>query len=714
MLRSRMRSAFPLLLGSAVCLSIFGLAPQGKSQTYEGKQLVHAALVADTRAIVPGKSFTVGLLLRIAPGWHTYWKFSGDAGLPTELKWKLPPGWKVGELQWPIPLKTTDPGDIQTYGYQDEVLLMQEIVPPAKIDSSSVKLSAEANWLVCEKICIPGSASLQLELPTSTTSAPANTEMFALFRHLLPQDWPGADVVKANWYRGGSDLRLSLTSATLAKYPAADFFPLPPANVVVGHPKLESRQVDEITFRIPIESANKNLSSIRGLVVFAQNANGNDRAAWQIASPAVASAGLSTPARGVFTFLFFGFLGGIILNLMPCVLPVISLKIFGFIQHAGQSRQKILRSGIAFAGGIFAWFIGLALLLIALKAAGREITWGGFQFTNPYFVLALSVIVLVFALNLFGVFEISLPQGVTRGLLSSTSGQHEAGSFFQGLFATVLATPCTAPFLGTALGFAFAQSPAIILLMIVAIAAGMSAPYLLLCAQPAWLRFLPKPGPWMLHVKQFMGFLLLATLLFLLYVLGAQRGLDGAIWASCFLLFVSIACWIKGSFIVATTSFAKRLIVFGLMLVLLIASGVYFIGGKFHSARLASANSQLRGDWQAFTPERLQAELKQGHLVFVDFTAAWCLTCKFNEASVLEARDVREAFQRHRIVKLKADWTNGDPVITKLLQQFGRPGVPLYVLYPAKNEEPIVFPEVLTRGMILEKLQTAARSVAAQ
>jgi thiol:disulfide interchange protein len=714
MLRSRMRLAFPLLLGPALCLSIFGLAPQGKGQTYGGKQLVHAELVADTKAIVPGRSFTVGLLLRMAPCWHTYWKFSGDAGLPSEIKWNLPAGWKVGEIQWPIPLKTTDPGDIQTYGYQDEVLLMQEIVPPAKIDSSSVKLTAEANWLVCEKICIPGSASLQLELPTSTTSAPANTEIFARFRRLLPQDWPGADVVKATWSRAGSDLRLNLTSATLAKYPAADFFPLPPANVVVGHPKIESRQGDEITFRIPIESANKNLSSIQGLVVFAQNANGNDRAAWQIASRAVASAGLSTPARGVFTFLFFGFLGGIILNLMPCVLPVISLKIFGFIQHAGQSRQKILRSGLTFVAGIFAWFVGLALLLIVLKAAGREVTWGGFQFTNPYFVLFLSVVVLVFALNLFGVFEISLPQPATRGLLSWTASEGEAGSFFQGVFATVLATPCTAPFLGTALGFAFTQSPAIILSMFVAIAAGMSAPYLLLCAQPAWLRFLPKPGPWMVHVKQFMGFLLLATLLFLLYVLGAQRGLDGIIWASCFLLIVSVICWMKGAFFAPVASTKTRVIAALTMSILLLVSGVYFIGEKFRAAKITSSGSQLHGDWQAFTPERLQTELTQGHTVFVDFTAAWCLTCKFNEASVLESAPVREAFQRHGIVKLKADWTNGDPAITKILQQFGRPGVPLYVLYRGKSEEPIVFPELLTKSIILDKLETISRTIASQ
>src|SRR5438477_11141596 len=392
----------------------------------------------------------------------------------------------------------------------------------------------------------------------------------------------------ADWSRVGSDLRLKITSETLVNYPAVDFFPFPEQSTIVGHPRIESRNKNEIVFRIPIESSEKTLSSMAGLIVFSHQPNGEDRAAWQLTTPSAVLAAHRAPVRGVFTFLLFGFLGGIILNLMPCVLPVISLKIFGFIQQAGQSRRKVLRSGIAFAVGIFAWFLGLALLLIVLKGAGRDVTWGGFQFTNAYFVLALSVIVLVFALNLFGVFEISLPQGLTRGLLSTTERKNDLGSFLQGVFATVLATPCTAPFLGTALGFAFSQSPAVILAMFVAIAAGMSAPYLLLSAQPAWLRFLPKPGPWMLHVKQFMGFLLLATLLFLLYVLGAQRGLEGAIWASCFLLVISVACWMKGAFVVPTASAAKRSVAVVLMLVLVFASGVYFIGGKFHSTNIAS------------------------------------------------------------------------------------------------------------------------------
>jgi thiol:disulfide interchange protein DsbD len=697
-----------------LCWLVFAVPPHCLAQNYQGKQLVRAELLADTNAVVPGKPFTVGLLLRMAPAWHTYWKFSGDAGLPTELKWKLPPGWKIGEIQWPIPLKTIDPGDIETYGYTNEVLLMQEITPPSKLDDPSAKLSAEADWLVCEKICIPGSATLQLDLPVASTSQPANTDVFTRYRRLLPQNFPGPNVARVDWSRVGSDLRLKIRSETLAKYPALDFFPLPEQETIVGHPAVRSRNNNEIIFRVPLESAPKNLSSVAGLVVFSQQLNGDNRAAWQMTSAPVLSASSPAPARGVFTFLLFGFVGGFILNLMPCVLPVISLKIFGFIQQAGQSRQRIFRSGIAFTLGIFAWFIALAVLLIALKGAGRDVTWGGFQFTNAYFVLVLSVIVLVFALNLFGVFEVSLPQSVTRSLLSTSERKDLLGSFFQGVFATVLATPCTAPFLGTALGFAFTQSAAIILAMFIAIAAGMSSPYLILSAQPAWLRFLPKPGLWMLHLKQFMGFLLLATLLFLLYVLGAQRGLEGAIWASCFLLVISVACWMKGAFVSPTATSTKRTIVPVLMLMLVLGSGVYLIGDKFQSAKIASADSRLPGTWQAFSPERLQAELEQGHTVFVDFTAAWCLTCKFNEANVLEAQDVKDAFQRHGIVKLKADWTNGDPAITKLLRQFGRPGVPLYVLYPAKNEEPIVFPELLTKSMLLDKLETVGGRVASQ
>ena len=686
------------------------------AQLYQGRQLVKAEFVANRTAITPGEPFKVGLLLRMAPGWHTYWKFPGDAGIPTEIKWKLPPGWAAGEIQWPTPLRLVEPGDIEIYGYHDEVLLMQEITPPASIPDATVTLAADANWLVCEKICIPGGTALRLELPFGGTGASANAELFARVERSLPQPWP-TEAAKADWTRAGSTLVLKVRSRVLASQPSVEFHPLPPENVVVGHPTAE-RDSDGVTIRIPIETTDQNVSGIPGVVVFGATPDSSDRNAWLLAaSGAVPMAKAIQPVNDAATvakFLLFGFLGGLILNLMPCVLPVISLKIFGFIQHAGQSRRRILRSGLSFAAGIFVWFIGLALLLIVLKNAGHPITWA-FQFTNPYFVLAMSIVALVFALNLFGVFEISLPQSASRGVLGWTSREGDAGSFFQGVFATILATPCTAPFLGTALGFAFTKSAWLILLMFVAIAAGMSAPYLLLSAQPAWLKFLPKPGAWMEHVKQLMGFLLLATLLFLLSVLGAQRGLAAVIWASCFLLIISIACWMKGAFMTPLASPARRGLVLVLMLVLVIGSGSYLIGAKFAEAKLQPATAQADGDWQIFTPQKLEAELANGSAVFIDFTAAWCVTCKFNEATVLETAAVRGAFQRRGIVKFKADWTNADPEITKVLRQFGRPGVPLYVLYPAgKSVAPIVLPELLTKSIVLDKLESISARVAVE
>jgi thiol:disulfide interchange protein DsbD len=690
------------------------LAAPGRAQTYEGRELVQAKLIADTTAAVPGQRFTVGLLLHMVPNWHTYWKFPGDAGIPTEIKWALPEGLKTGEIQWPIPLKLTEPGDIQIYGYHDEVLLLQEITAPASLKDSGIQLAAEASWLVCEKICIPGSAKLKLDLPVAAQSLPANEEIFAKYRRALPQDWPGPGVARATWQREAAELRLTIESAALANYPSADFYPVPDETVVVAHPKAERTGDGKVTFRIPIETANKNLSALNGIVVFGQAENTPERNAWRLGgTTAAATASGPVFSEGLFRFLLFGFLGGLILNLMPCVLPVISLKIFGFIQHAGQDRRAILRSGLAFVAGIFAWFVGLALLLIGLKSAGREITWA-FQFTNPYFVVAMSAVVLVFALNLFGVFEISLPQFASRGALGWTAKEGDAGSFFQGVFATVLATPCTAPFLGTALGFAFTQSGWTILLMFLAIAAGMASPYFLLSAQPAWLRLLPKPGAWMVHVKQLMGFLLLATLLFLLAVLGAERGVEAIIWTCCFLLALSLACWMKGAFLVPTASPAARLISIVLALGLVAGAGYYFIGEKFAAAKTVSAETQTVGGWKPFTPQLLESELKQGRAVFVDFTAAWCLTCKFNEANVLESAPVREAFERRGITKIKADWTNADPAITKILKQFGRPGVPMYVLYLGNHAEPILFPELLTKNLILEKLETVSGHVASE
>jgi thiol:disulfide interchange protein len=688
---------------AVLCLLAFASA---NGQIYQGKRLVDADAFANVNAVVPGEPFLAGVRLKMAPGWHTYWKYPGDAGIPTEIKWQLPADWRVGEIQWPVPLKLQEPGDIQIYGYHDEVLLIQQITPAKDPAKGTAKLSAKVSWLVCEKICIPGDATVELSLPIASTNAAANTELFAQFQKQLPKS-PGTNF-SVNWSRDQSGLLLNVHNPDLAKFSSVDFFPSPAENVAVGHPQLQSHKNDQVVFRVSLDDQNRNF--LPGLIVFGE---GQNRSAWEISSATASPTIQSSSTRELLRFLLFGLIGGFILNLMPCVLPVISLKIFGFIQQAGQSRARILRSGLAFIAGIFVWFIGLALVLIAIKSAGGQPVWAA-QFTNPYFVLIMSALVLVFALNLFGVFEINLPQWISRRAIAAESAHGDAGSFLQGVFATILATPCTAPFLGTALGFAFTQSAMVILLMFASIALGMSLPYFLLSAQPAWLTFLPRPGPWMLRVKQLMGFLLIATLLFLLSVLGAQRGVGALIWTCAFLLVLSIACWMKGAFVTPIASFTQRSLAIGLIVVLLFAGGWYFLGQKFANSASPFSSSVAANGWEKFTPERLASELQQNHPVFIDFTAEWCITCKFNESTVLETDAVRSAFAQRQIVKLKADWTNGDAAVTKLLKQFGRPGVPLYVLYPGAAAQPIVLPELLTKNIVLEKLETVNHPIVSQ
>src|SRR5207248_1187851 len=555
--------------------------------------------------------------LNMEPHWHTYWKYPGDAGIPTDIKWQLPEGWRVGDTQWPIPLKLEEPGDILIYGYHDEILLIQQVTPPKDLTGASVNLSAKVSWLVCEKICIPGDGMVNLSLPIAATNSPANVDLFARFQRQLPTA-PAADF-SASWKADTAGLILRVSHPELGKFSSIEFFPSPPENVAVGHPRLASRDGNVFTFDVPLDNANGKFKSLPGLLVFGSSNDAPDRGAWDISiGHETAATNEKSTLSEIIRFLIFGFIGGFILNLMPCVLPVISLKIFGFVQQAGQSRARIFRSGLAFIAGIFVWFLGLALVVVIIKSAGGQPVWAA-QFTNPYFVLFMSAVVLVFALNLFGVFEINLPQWLSRRAVAAEGSMHgDTSSFFQGVFATVLATPCTAPFLGTALGFAFTQSATVILLMFGSIAVGMSAPYFLLSAQPAWLKFLPKPGPWMVRVKQLMGFLLIATLLFLLSVLGAQRGVAALIWTCSFLLVLSVACWMKGAFLTPLVSAKTRGLVLVLMLLLVIGGGIYFIGDKFQNAAAVANPTTSGGGWEKFTPERLASELQQGHSVFID------------------------------------------------------------------------------------------------
>jgi thiol:disulfide interchange protein DsbD len=472
----------------------------------------------------------------------------------------------------------------------------------------------------------------------------------------------------------------------------AEFFPMPPSSEVrPDHPKITNPAADgSRTVTVPISEGGSPNLPWQGLLVTSRG--DAPREGWLVssegssASPAAQSprSVKSISLAGLMAVIWGAFLGGLILNLMPCVLPVIALKIFGFVQQAGEEPRRIFRLGLAFVAGVFTFFLAIAVVVIALNAAGRSFNWG-FQFQNPYLLISLLVLVFVFALSMFGLFEVTLGGGAATKLDQLAHKGGYGGAFMHGLFTTLLGTSCTAPFLGPVLGFAVAQSPPVVLTIFLAIAAGMSLPYFLLTWRPAWMRYLPKPGVWMERVKQFMGFALLGVVVWLLGVYGESRGVTSLVSVICFLLALGLACWIFGAF--------RRSPLAYVAIVAVIAGAWWgFLAPKKQSAIA----------WQPFTPERVAAAAQSGQPVFIDFTADWCLNCKYNEKFVIDTEPVRAAIRDKNLLMLQADWTDSDPVITEWLNKFGRVGVPLYVLYVPGSEEPVVMPELLTQNLLLK------------
>ena len=664
---------------AAAIAFFFTAAGPLRSQTLDGPPPVTAKLVSAQAAVVPGRSLEVGVLLDMAPGWHTYWAYSGDAGLPTKIDWSLPEGFSAGPIQWPTPKGLLEPGDIQTYAYGGRVLLIVNIAVPSDAQGEA-KLQAKVSWLACREMCVPGSAEVELTLPVAGASGLANPSLFSTFRAQLPAASPPP--YRLTWSRRAEFLQLGI--AGLPPGAKAELFPLPGAGQAVGH----TQTVSPDTLRIQAESPFNGVLAV---------GDGPTRMSWlvsNISAPTSAPASANASSPGLLLALCYGFLGGLILNLMPCVLPVISLKIFGFIKQASEEPWKIFAHGIAFMAGIFTWFLALGLLVVALKSGGGEVTWA-FQFQNPWFNIAIGSLVFVFALNLFGVFEVVLPGRATTAMDSAGSATGLVGSFFQGVFATLLATPCTAPYLGTALGFAFSQPAPVILAMFGAVASGMALPYLLLTANPGWMKFLPRPGAWMERFKQLMGFPLLATLVWILAILGGQRGLDGVVSFAAFLLCLAVACWLYGCFCGPLSSIRTRAIAILLAIAFTAGGGWYF---------LPETKSKI--PWAPFSDSALANARSQGRPAFVDFTADWCITCKFNERTAIDTASVRQLLAKKQIVPIKADWTNANPEITAALKKFGRVGVPFYVIYPAENaSDPIVLPELLTESILVEALK---------
>ncbi len=712
-------------------LLLVAFLQSASAQFLSGPPKAVPSLVADTTAIAPAKPFTVGIRFVLADRWHLYWQAPGDSGAAPQVEWELPPGFEPGPIQWPLPHSLKSEGDLFTNVYEGEVLLPVEIRPPAKLPPGPFTLKARLKWYVCAETCLPGEGDVSLQL-TSGTPTPANVQLFDLWRGRLPQNT--AAPFGLEWSRSADALLLSVNEAPAGE--KVEVFVIPPAGATADHPETMKR-----TFRIPVAPGALNAEGWKALVVLEGSAG--QRRGWQLnapsaptktspvtktppalpvapvretapvaqtapptvdspesTSPVPSVPATTSPKGGLAGVLWAAFLGGLLLNLMPCVLPVIALKIFGFTQQAGEEPKRVFRLGLAFCAGVCTFFLGLALAVIGLKAAGGGLNWG-FQFQNPFILVSLIAAVFVFGLNLLGVFEITLGGEASAKLSALSSKQGLGGAFLHGAFTTLLGTSCTAPYLGVTLGFAVGQSAPVVIAIFLTIAAGMSLPYLVLTSNPALLRFLPKPGAWMERLKQVMGFIIISVAVWMLSVLGQARGAEAVAGATAFLLVLSFACWLLGTL-------RSRLWALVIAIALLSVGYHVFLHDVLRQAvQSADTNSRASAEgWAPFTPARLEAERAAGKAIFVDFTADWCLNCKVNERVTLSRPEVQAAFQRHGVVMLKADWTNGDPAVTAELNKFQRVGVPFYLLYSPKEAAPQIFPELLTPSLILEALES--------
>lgn len=700
-----------ILIG--LILGMFGLIISAGATPVKTEH-VEAELVSEVQTIQPGRPFWVGVRLRMQPEWHVYWRNAGDAGLPTTITWQLPEGFQAGEIQWPYPIRFKL-DDFVNFGYEDEVLLLTRITPPATLSpGQKVQLRANVEWLVCKDICVPESAELTLELPVAE-AARINSrwvEAFAETRAKLPlkqSEWRVEAAIRDTtlvivatppaWFRGNFSSLL--------------FFPYPEGIIHNAGEQVFEKVGPAYHLYVPLspdrESDPKEISGI--LVCDTGWRGAGSEKALEFTAPirsrlpvAPASTG-SSDVSGLGLALVFAFLGGMILNLMPCVLPVLSLKILGFVQQAGESRSKAFQHGLIFTLGVLVSFWVLAGALLLLRAGGEQLGWG-FQLQSPAFVTVLSVFLFLFGLSLFGVFEIG---AALMGVGQKASGQSGVwGSFMSGVTATVVATPCTAPFMGSALGFALTQPPWASMLIFTFLGLGMAAPYVVFSATPALLKYLPKPGPWMETLKQFMGFLLMGTVIWLLWVLSIQTGAEGVLKLLITLLLVAAGAWVLGRWGHIAREKSTRLrarIVAAVLILLALGFSLHTIEPTAAMASPISQRSHGSIHWQPFSPERVQQLRREGKPVFIDFTAAWCLSCQVNEKVAFGSPEVQKAFEELGVVTLVADWTSRDETITRALAQFGRNSVPLYVLYPPDGSEPIILPEIITPGIVLEALE---------
>jgi thiol:disulfide interchange protein DsbD len=690
---------------------------------------VRADLLSEVAEFRPGQPFDVALRLRMDPQWHTYWRNPGDSGLPTRIEWKLPPGFAIGEIQWPYP-KRLPVGPLMNFGYEGEVLLIQRVTPPADWKPGAPALfAARADWLVCKDVCIPEGADLSLTVASAREARPDERQRaaFALTRGALPQ--PLGNAWQASAHRDGARVWLALrhVSGDAPEVASLAFFPLAEGVWAHAAPQPVLRHRDgyriELTLAEPqpreLPRLDGVLVALPGLPVGAQ-LPALTGPALEIDAALAATAvdlgpalgllgGAGEAPLGLYWALLFALAGGLILNLMPCVFPVLSLKVLGFMQYAGGNPRRARLHGLVFSAGIVLSFVALALLLLALRAGGEQLGWG-FQLQSPGFIAAMAVLFTVLALNFAGVFETGLRIAAVAGEAElRAAGRGYGGSFAAGGLAVVVAAPCTAPFMGAALGYALAQPAAVALAVFAALGTGMALPYLLLAVAPRLLGLLPRPGAWMATFRQFMAFPLLATVVWLTWVLGLQSGMNAVLGLLSGLTLIAFAAWLYGRW--AHAAGTRRVVALGASLAAVVA-GLYVAwpGGQGGPGLAAppGARDAATLDWQPWSRERVAELRAAGRPVFVDFTAAWCVTCQVNKQVVLESRAVAERFRALDVVMLQADWTRRDPEITRALAEFKRSGVPLYVLYGTDPAAPpMLLPEILTPEIVFQALAAA-------
>jgi thiol:disulfide interchange protein len=654
--------------------------------------LARPTLHTESATVAPGQTLWVDVHFTIVPGWHIYWHNPGDSGLPTTIDWTLPAGFSAGAIEWPVPERFSL-GSVVNYGYADSADLLVPIMAPSTLArGATAHLAGAVQFLACSEICIPGSTNLAIDLPAGDgTPDPLQAGRFAEARQRLPKIAPfGAQFVIT-----GRDLRLIVPATALdgLARPTAAFFP-DADNTIDNGAEPKSAPHNGGLALVLARSASPNAAAPKTLggILVVRGADGDSRAYQIDATQTTPSTGDTTTFVGWWQALCFAFLGGLILNLMPCVFPILSLKILGFA--AVPDRGKRHHHGLAYTLGVLISFTALGGALIALRAGGAAIGWG-FQLQSPIVVALLAYLMLTMGLSLSGVAAFGTD---LAGIGSRFAGREGlVGAFFTGVLATIVATPCTAPFMGAALGAALVERAPLALAIFVALGAGLAAPLLAASFVPGIARLLPRPGAWMDTLKQVLAFPLYGTAAWLIWVLIQEVGPEGSLLALAGLVLVGFAVWVYGRTRFAAATGRRIGSVLGAMG---LAAAIVLAAMLTPATERAPISSDALA-YQPFTAARLTALNAEHKPVFVNLTAAWCLTCIVNERATLDRDVVRDAFAAHHIVALKGDWTRQDPEIAAFLQGFGRGGVPLYLLYDGDGTA-TVLPQILTEAEIID------------